>query len=59
VAEVQAQLWVCHRCQMIGSDPEAERHVTLTGHRVDQLDQKTSDAVRAEQARVAFDEKRQ
>lgn len=42
------RLWVCHRCQMIGEDAEAERHVELTGHRVEQQSQEISDGVRAE-----------
>jgi hypothetical protein len=42
------RLWVCHPCRMIGDNAAAERHVELKGHRVEQLDQETSDAVRAE-----------
>jgi hypothetical protein len=35
---------------MIGEDADAERHVTLTGHRVTQLTQRLSDSIRAEWA---------
>jgi hypothetical protein len=35
-------------CRMIGDNAAAERHVELKGHRVEQLDQETSDAVRDE-----------
>jgi hypothetical protein len=41
-------LWVCYRCEMIGGSDEAERHVERTNHRVDQLDQATSDTIREE-----------
>ncbi len=49
------RLWVCHRCERIGSDAEAERHVENTGHAVEQLSQDVSDAVRAEQGSGDFD----
>jgi hypothetical protein len=44
----KARLWVCHPCRMIGDNDAAERHVELKGHRIEQLDQETSDAVREE-----------
>jgi hypothetical protein len=42
------RLWACHRCELIGSEAEAERHVEGTNHAVERLDQETSDAVREE-----------
>lgn len=44
------RLWICNPCNMIGEDADAERHVTLTGHRVNRLTQRLSDSIRAEWA---------
>jgi hypothetical protein len=41
-------LWVCHRCQMIGSGFEAGRHVDATGHQTHELDATASAFIRAE-----------
>lgn len=43
------RLWVCHQCELIGSGPEAARHADATDHPIEELDQATSDAIRAEQ----------
>lgn len=39
-------LWVCHRCEMIGTGMEAGRHVDQTGHPVEMLSDKDSDGIR-------------
>lgn len=44
-------LWVCHRCELIGSGFEAARHVDETGHPVDELTAEESATVRVEQDR--------
>jgi hypothetical protein len=44
-------LWVCHRCKMIGSGHEAGRHVDSSGHPVEELTSEMTTAVRAETRR--------
>lgn len=41
-------LWVCHRCQMIGSQSQALIHHENMGHDVIELSAEVSSAVRAE-----------
>ena len=55
-------LWVCERCEMIGSAEEAAKHRELTswdespeGHEVRELDPTTSAAVRIEQERLRLE----
>lgn len=44
-------LWVCHRCELIGSGMQAARHSDATDHPIEQLDEATSEAVKDEQER--------
>lgn len=39
-------LWVCHRCEMIGSEAEAEAHMERTGHAIESVGAEASAAVR-------------
>jgi hypothetical protein len=39
------RLWVCHPCQMIGTEAEATAHRIARGHEVAELPQDVSDAL--------------
>jgi hypothetical protein len=43
---MSACLWICHACEAIGEEADAERHMEAAGHAIEKLDQVTSDAVR-------------
>lgn len=43
------RLWVCHKCELIGSGMEAARHADATDHAIEPLPDEVSAAVRMEQ----------
>lgn len=43
------RLWICERCELIGSGMQAARHSDATDHPIEQLDEDTSAAVLEEQ----------
>lgn len=45
-------MWVCHKCKFIGIKVQAHAHEITTGHEIERLDEKTSDAIREEWRRV-------
>lgn len=49
-------LWVCHRCELIGPEPAAERHMEDTGHAVERLTVAETDGVREVWRRAGRDE---
>lgn len=46
-------LWICRRCELIGTGIQAARHSDATDHPIEQLDEATSEAVRVEQERLS------
>lgn len=46
------RLWVCHRCEYIGSEAEARAHHIVSGHEIEELDEATTDGILAEWRRA-------
>ncbi len=39
------EMWVCHSCQMIGSEPQARAHHIVKGHEIEPLTKETATAI--------------
>lgn len=46
------RLWCCHQCKYIGAELEARAHFIVRGHKIEELDQQTTDAIFAEWRRT-------